>query len=1012
MEFFRIVAIFLTVAKKLLFLFILTFAGANFLLSQTPDAATTEFTNIINEYVNQNKFAEATPKLEELIKKYPSTPLIDSIKFNLALAYLFDQKFAKALEIFTKLSDPRTVIELREGALFFGGLAKTYDSFGKQGLERDKGIEGAIKLFTDFIQNKDLEKSLYREEALFQRTKLFLILEKFEDVQKGVEQLFKEFPASPNRPDYYLTSGQSSMLETFRMIQDKKKTRDEAMPKAQKAFDAFSNIKVGDSAVVANDAFFRSAELRNLLADSEEEYRALIPAYRLVKPKNELIPVQNTLVEGIKKEKRDAALARNSGLIRQLDLRLNKERDRLEQLKEQFDPAVQSLVQTGKVYIRLKQPNEARVILRRAKEFCKDDQKKEISYAIIQTYAMQGLVEKADQAFADHQKEFPNDPQADNISVLIAEALFKDKNYEAAFGQYQKSVKDYPRGRFVELAIMKSAACKVQMKKTEEGIKILQDFVATKKDSPYFVEAQINLAQAFTDLKQPEEALKNYQAIVANPNVSGAHPESQYKVGEILLALKRYDEAIAAWKTLREKFSSHRLAAVSLLKMGDANALKGDLSGAMGIYDQVLKEYASNADIATSALMTMSNIFPKQQKTQEMLDVLQKVIKDYPDHPKSSDAAVKLGGYYAQQSQYEKAEEYYQLVVSKKNPVLAPYAEYMQGSLYFKAASSLGLFTALNDEEKAKWTARMKKAEDAQVRILKNYPDAPQVAFALQDLLRQLVTKTDGGIITIEQAQNFFKELANQFSSNQGLRARVLLASAGIPYEKGNPAAALQSYEEILKQFPDAPFAAEDMDRYGSSLLTAKNYTKSFEIFKKLMETFPKDPKAQAAALYGQGASLLFQNQVAEAGKFFEELKKTAPGSPKIIEAEIGIGLAAELSAKTDQALTSYKSVIMNPKASSDLKAKATLGRARIFEMTGMILPDPAKKETPAASTEYDRVASLYPAEKEPASEALFRLGLIYSKNGKPEEAKKAWQKCVEKYKGSQWATQAEEKLR
>ncbi|MES2307523.1 MAG: tetratricopeptide repeat protein [Verrucomicrobiota bacterium] len=998
-------------AKKLFFLFILTFAGANLLYPQAQDAAATEFGAITNDYLNPGKFAEATPLLEELVKKYPSSPLIDSINFNLGLAYLFNQKFPKALEIFTKLSDPHVVIELREGALFFGALAKTYDSFGKQGLERDKGIEAAIKLFGDFLQNKDFEKSLYREEALFQRTKLFLILEKFEEVQKGVDQLFKEFPTSANRPDYYLTSGQSYSLQAFRMIQDKKQSKDDATPTAQKAFDAFGKIKIADSAVVANDAFFRAAELKNLLADNEEEYRALIPAYRLVKPKNELVPVQDALVEGIKKEKQAAALARNNALIRQLDLRLNKERDRLEQLKEQFDPAVQSLVQVGKVYVRLKQGNEARVILRRAKAFCKEDQRKEISYFVILSYAMQGLIDRADQAFVDYQHEFPNDPQADNISVLIAEELFKQKNYEVAFTQYQKSIKDYPKGRFVELAVMKSAASKVQLKKTEEGIKILQDFVATKKESPYFVEAQTTLAQAYTDLKQPEEALKNYQAIVANPNAASVHPESQYKVAETLNTLKRYDEAIAAWKTLREKFPSHKLAPQSLLMMANASVQKGDLPTAMSIYDQVVKEYASNPDIATSALLTMANIYQKQQKTTEMLDTLNKVIKDYPDHSRVNDAASKLAGYYQQQSQFEKAEEYYQLIVSKKNPAWVASAEYNQGVMYYKAATSLGLYTALNDEEKAKWTARMKKSEEAQTLVLKNFPDSPQVAFALQEILRQTVTKTDAGLLTVDQAQAYFKDLSGQFGSNPALQGRILLVAAGIPFEKGNPTQALQSYEEILKQYPDVVFAAEDMNRYGSSLLSTKAYPKALEVFKKIAETFPKDDRAQADALYGQGASLLFQNQVEEAGKFFEELKKKAPGSPRIIEAELGIGLAAEFSAKTDAALTSYKSVIMNPKATPDLKAKATLGRARIFEMTGMFLPDPTKQALPAASTEYDRVASLYPAEKEAASEALYRLGVLYSKNGKPEEAKQAFQKCIDKYKGSQWAAQAQEKL-
>ena len=990
---------------------VLILVGIHFGFTQSPDAATVEFTAISDELIGQNKFAEAIPKLEALIQKYPTTALIDSIKFNLGLSYLFTQKNLKAFEVFTKLMEPRIPIELRESASFFVGLAKSYDSFAKEGAERAKGVEAAVKLFSDFLANKEFEKSIYREEVLFQRTKLYLLLEKFDDVQKGIDQLHKEFQNSPNHADHDLTLGQSYMLQTFRMIQDQKKSREEAMPTAQKGFDAFAKIKQSDSAVVANDALFKTAELKNLLADNEEEFRALLVAYRLVKPKNELIPLQEALVNGIKKEKQAAALSKNYTLIKSLDLRLNKERDRLEQLTNLFDPAVQSMVQMGKTYVRLKEANEARVLLRRAKVFCKEEQKKEISYFIILTYAMQGSIDKADKGFVDYQKEFPNDPQADNISILIGEELFKQKNYDAAFAQYEKSVRDYPKGRYADLASMRSAACKVQQKKTEEGIKILQTFVINKKESPYIVEALLSLVQAFTDLKQPEDVLKIYQTIVATPSAASAHPESQYKIAETLRTLKRYDEAIAAWKVFREKYSSNVLVSQALLAMADSTFKKGDIPGALVLFEQSVKDYADKPEIAVVALSAIADIYQKQQKTTDMIAVLERVIKDYATQPKANDAAGKLASYYEQQRQYDLAEKYYQAIISKKSPEATSWAEFRLGAMYYKAGLSIGAYSALNEEEKGKWNGFIKKSEEAQLRILKEYPNAKEVGSAIQELLKLTITKTDAGLIKVEEAQGVFKSLATQFSSNEGLQGRILLAGAGISYEKGNPVKALESYEEIQKQFPKVIFAAEDLNRYGSALISSKSYAKSFEVFKQLSEKFPGDKYAEANALYGMGASVLFQNRVEEAAKYFEELKVKAPWSSKIIEAELGIGLAAELAAKSDNALKSYKAVAMNPKSTSELKARATLGRGRIFEMMGMLLPDPAKKDQPSASMEFDRVASLYGAEKEEASEALYRLGLIYMKNGKVEEGKAALKKCVEKYPGSQWATQASTKL-
>ncbi len=1006
MVLFRVNATICFVEKKFL-LVILLWAIASFGNSQTPDAATAEFNIISEQLIQKNKFAEAIAQLEVLAEKYPTSTSIDSIRFNLGLAYLFQQNFVKAFAIFTKFSDPKVAVELREGGTFFAGLAKSYDSFGKAGAERKTETEAAIKIFSDFLTNKDFEKSLYREEAMFQRTKLNLLLEKFEEVQKGVDELQQAFPTSPNRSDYDLTLGQSYMLQTFRLVEEQKKSRDEVLPIAQKSFDALAKIKLTDSAVVFNEALFRSAELKNYLADSEEEFRLLIPAYRRVKPKNELIPIQKELIEGIIKEKQAAALAGNKILIKQLDLRMNKERDRLAQLTSLFDPAVQSMIQMAKIYVKMKQANEARVLLKRAKNFCKEEQKKEISYFIILTYAMQGLVEKADPSFVAYQKEFPNDPQADNISILIGEELFRQKNFEAAFTQYEKSAREYPNGRYVDLAVMKSAACKVQLKKTEEGVKILQAFVAKKKESPYLTEALTNLALAYADLKQTEEVIKVYQTILQTPAASANHPKIQYLLSEILRNSNRFDEAIAGWKTYREKYPSGDLAGAALLSIADATLKKGDLPGAIALFEQVTKEYSSKPDLASAALLAMAIQYQKEKKQPEMIARLERIIKEYAEHPKSNDAAGRLAKYYEQQRQFDLAEKSYQSIIVKKDPVSSAWAEFNLGAMYYKAGLGIGAYAALNEEEKGRWNQYMKKSEEAQLRVIKSFSQSEQVGFALQEILKLTITKTDAGLIKVEEAQAYFKDLAGQVSSNEQLQGRVLLAGAGIPFEKGNPTLALQAFEEIQSKFPKAIFSAEDLNRYALSLMAAKSYEKSFQAFKQLSEKYSADPHAVANSLYGMGASLTFQNKVEEGGKYFQELKVKASWSNKIVEADLGIGLAAELGGKADVALKSYKDVMMNPKSTGNLKARAMLGRGRIFELSGLLMPDPTKKDQPSASLEFDRVASLYGAEKQEASEALYRLGNIYLKNGKVEEGKAALKKCIEKYPGSEWATKA-----
>ncbi len=991
---------------------------ATSLRAQVPDAATLDF-NALLPLIAEQKFAEAIPKLEEILKKYPASPIGDAVRLNLGLAYLFDQKYKPSVEAFAKILNPPTALDLRDGALFFTGMAQAFQGFTLAATDagRKKALEDAAATFAKHLEAKDFAASPYREEALYRRAQVFSVLENFDSAHKTLDQLLSEFGTSPNRADYLLLRGSCYAVKTFRSFINDKKTKAEVMPVAQKALDTFKEIRQdGKFVVIGNDASLQAAELLYLLGETPQEWTQTIQEYREVRTKGELIPIQEELIDKMRKELPKLALARKDNEVKQMQLRLNKERERLDTIKERPDPAVQAMAQIGSCYLKLRQVNEARILLRRAKSFAHADQKKNLAFQIILTYAIQGLAEEANKEFADYQKDYASDAQADNISVLIGTELMKQKEWQAANDQFQKSLKDYPKGRFVDVAVLQSADCLTKLDKGDEAIKVLQDFVAKNAGSDKMAMAQRNLGQAQHQQKKFEEAAKTFKELGANAKATDEiRSEAIMMTGNCYNSLKRYDEAIKEWQDFRSKFPTHVESASTLYRIGLAQMLKGDGASALATFDQLAKDFGKGekADIAALGVYQSGQLHERTQKFPEMIAAYERVIQDFPASPYIAQSRSSLAKYFEKNRKFDEAAKHYEGIVALKDPKTSPWGQYNLGSMWIGASKVLGAFSALNEDDKKSWNGSIDRAEKSLVQVLKKFPASNEAGVALQTLVKVQLLRVDSGLLTQEKAESYFAELAKEFPDSD-LNIRIQLAGVGVPYEKGNIIVALKAYKAIIEKNPKAVLSADDYNRYGSALLANKEYEAALAVFKRLEESYPADAYAQANATYGQGAALLLLKKLKESQPLFDKLNSKFPWSDKILEAKLGLGAAAEESGKPDDALGFYREIIQDqtPRSTNRLKAKATMGRGRIMEARGFLIPDPVNKAQPNAAAEYLKIDAFFESEKEVASEALFRGAQAYEKAGKTAEARKHYQSVTEKYKGTDWATKASEKLK
>jgi TolA-binding protein len=1013
------------------------FCSSN-LVAQEDETPAQAALNKATETLNNGNLPEATKQFEAFVKEFPSDPLTPTAELQLGLCQMFSSNFDRAIEIFTKSNDKRNPAIVRDTALQL--LAQT--QFNKAGsmpqkdAARPKLLKEAKENFSTHL--KDFPKSDMRESAYYGRALASYYLEEFDAAVADIQALLKEFPQTENKPDYLLLVGGAYATQTVRMSQDEAR-RSEAIALSERALQAFDQIKDGgDSAVVANDAALQAADMLFSLAQGPDDYKASMLKYRRVRPKSEVLKLQEGRVASLRARTGDAVRMNARGQIEVLRRKSQKEVGRLAELKNRPDPGVTAQIRVASCLRQTRRLDEARVLLKRLLAFTEGEQKRELSNQIILTYAMQGLTAKASEAFAAHRQMFPDDPQIDNVQVIVGEELIKAKDFQAAADQFNASMKDFPQGRYFASAVLGVGKALVGLGKTDEAIKTIQDFIAKNKDHPRALEAELSLAEAYVQKKDLESALKHYRSVGTNTKAGLLQPAAAFQAGKALLDAKRYDEAIAELDAFVKNFGKTEIAPTAKFVVGMAKQSKGDIPGAVTTFEELAKQFPEH-NLAPDGLETAGRLLMQQRDFTNAVRIYEKLIADFPKSSKVNAARFALAAYFQGQKQYDKAAEYYNTLSMVPGLPTAPTAVMRKLLMWMEAGKSVGSYKAIIDKEKSlveldakaipeekatiikqkalneadkkSWADYYGKAEESIADMMTKFPAAPEVADALEEMIRMGIMRAEAGLVEKDKADTVMQPLAEKFAGDPLLKTRIELAKGGLMYELGNKEKALEILQAAAQAGPDSAFGAKSLNRYGLLLLAKGKQDDAIGVFKKMQAAFPKDQYAQADSMFGLGQAHLDKKMVAEADVYFSALRQKYPWSDRINEADYGRGLAAIERKQYKEARDILTTVIRAPKSKPEQKAKSMLAFAEACEKDNLLFPDPANPTVPNAVNNYQKISVMFERETGPAGEGLWRAGQLFEKNSKPEDARKAYSELTAKFSQHPRVAEAQQRL-
>ena len=1027
-------------------------------LVRGQDAAATLYNNGLNALNNQ-QYDDAAKDFQTIVTSYPTFQEIDNTRLLAGRAYFYGKKYSDAIKVLASAAAANGKPEFRGQALFLTALSQFSDAQAKSSPPTidTNDFTTCVATFTtltSFIaQNPTADNKTYLEQSLYFRSLANYEINKYDDSARDLVTLTTDpqYGQSLSRPDYLLQLGDIYSIQTSNLAGEKDASSSAVTDLANKAIATLDQVISDPNALVqANDANMSKAQVLVMLAElngnSSDGYNKALDAYRQVRRKADLIPAQNDRLTTLRALQTRIAQQNAANHVATgnngLEMVIIREQGKLDDLQaaDTPDPIIEALLGMADCYINVtgpdgkKESDEARTILRRLVSHAKltPDQQKKVDFNILLSYVLGGQTDKAGKALGDYLTKHAGDPNADSLSLQIAQELFKRKDYDGALTQAKRSISDFPHGRYVADAYTLEAHVLTALGRIPESRAVIDDFLKANPTSPQAFSMIVNRGANESADGDLTSALADFGKV---KDASGANPELQAGADasyiQTLQKLNRFDDVVAEAKKYEAKYPDGKALSAVMLFAAQALVAKNDPGAVVALQD-VARKFPKDPIIAPIALYSVVDAYRKANNLPLMLRAAKDLQSTCPDAYSQillADDAVSDALLKQKPPRYDDAAALYEPLTKANDDTVAAPAQNKLGDTRFAQAKSYhyqslppagtpGVTVTRADAEKA-----LSEAEAAYVATLKNWPgQLNAVGDAIDGLVNVAQRNRSWGVFKDDADYEPYLTQISKDLASPDMQAHFEMAKAGLVFIVKNGAAqypaALERYRKVVAANPSLRLTHQEADQFGGLLLDAKDYAAAQKIYQGLLDSAAStDSASLAVAYYGLGAAALAQNNVAGAKEYFGKMFSLPGGagwSRHIGDAQFGLAYAEEQSgapADVTAAKATYGQLMKSMAADNVLKAKALLGYGRLLEKQGNAIKPAAEGPNEFAVHYYLQVPLFYSTgTPEQSAEGLYLAGQAYDKAGDKANAKKQYDQILTTYKtlAPDWAAKAQ----
>lgn len=581
----------------------------------------------------------------------------------------------------------------------------------------------------------------------------------------------------------------------------------------------------------------------------------------------------------------------------------------------------------------------------------------------------------------------------ESAEFKLAVNLYQDGLTDLALDQFKNFVNSYPGSNQSIEARFYIGLSLSKLKRYEDARVAFQNFALSYTDHNKAAEAWFKVGESYV-------ALENYrEAALAFERVRVFHPRSPLASEALLLSAKYFrkvSDVVNARKNLRlilQDYSSSDFVPAARLALAELFFDEGNI-------DLATREVKSVVDgtskYRTDGMLLLGRIFHLTGQYDEADKLFNKILVDYKGTPAAALANIELGVSSFNAGDYYKSVEYYKKALAEKN---------IDSTVKEKASLEIGIaFYKSNDfKNSSEWFEKFidnfPKSEKINQALflngksyvgLKNYKVAinyfnqvinsiyddykPQ-AYAQASIAAEML---DNVTLSVEYCKKYLDKYTDGAGIQDALiRIGDLLKDRLKDYER-----AKTYYELALQTNPHRYKVSSIKLKIGESYALSENYAAALRTFEEILKNYPSDSEALVAKEYSERI-LIYENKNYKSG--LDNIAKLL--GDLLIDKDRG-ELAFNLAQVYFNDLKDYQSAV--EQYSSAIEAKITGPNLPIAYYNRAVAAERASRyslnQSDAPLYYYTEYLKHFPNDKN-SQEAAFKLMSLKLKSAKPEEA-------------------------
>jgi TolA-binding protein len=613
-------------------------------------------------------------------------------------------------------------------------------------------------------------------------------------------------------------------------------------------------------------------------------------------------------------------------------------------------------------------------------EYPRSDTVAEMAFLAAENDFLAGDMERAAAAFQHFVQTYANDGQTAKAKLRLGLSLYRLERFDqAASWLAQVATQEHELFRPALLALGDIHFHRGEWKQAEA---YFAQYVRAGADEPAGADALLKLGLARQRQERYEEALGVYADLLKRHPQSACCVQATFERGQCLAALKRWDEAVAAFEAVAAEGQENALAAHALNQLGTIAASRGQSDRAAKLFGR-LGETAQDVDIKADAVFQQAQALAGDRRFPAAEAAYRAYLGQFPSGKDALEAEARLAIALARQDRHAEAVTAMEVLQRKD---LSKLESMLRAALGYEKG----------------WCLRALGRNDEAAEALRKAIDEPSPgSYALHAMLELGGLESAAG--RHEAALAILQRMRDQLAGKDGdefasLREQCTyrLAMAHMERAQFDPAAAL--LDEFLVSFPKSSYVAAASFYAGEAALELKRHEKAASQFTRVIKEF-KDDAVYGPALLRLGECLAVLQRWALSEQTFATYVDRFSGSDSVYQAHFGLGWARENQKRFVEAMSAYEQVIARNQSATAARAQFQIGQCFF-----------AQQKYEDAVRELLKVDILY-AYPEWSAAALYEAGRCFERLNKPAEAQAQFAQVAAKYKDTNWAELANQRL-